>query len=212
MKNKYITKYNKLFYFLCLIVSLLALSSCAVLQPHPTAPENNLHKLPWPERIQQLNKIQQWSLRAALNIKYDHSSDIAYCNWEQDHDNYSISLSTPLNLVHFYIEGDKNKVTLTKSLREKYTASSPEKLLKQQLGWTLPITNLTYWIKGLPAPELSYHSERDSYNHLSQLKQQGWIINYSDYAASNNIDLPTRIIMQNKKIEIKVVIKNWQTR
>jgi len=189
-----------------LLSFMLLLNGCAALQSQP----QNYHQLTWHDRNIQLNKFDKWDAEGKLSISYQGETDIASFNWQQNKNNYLINISSPLNIIHFSINGDNTQVTLAKSKTEIYTATNPEKLLQQQIGWQLPISNLMYWIKAIAAPKISYQAKFDIYNHLVNLKQQGWIIHYSDFNSVNNIDLPTKIMLQNSELKIKISVKNWR--
>ena len=77
------------------------------------------------------------------------------------------------------------------------------------MGWSIPISNLIYWIKGIPAPNFDYKIKLDSYNHLLKLKQQDWVINYTDSKSQDGIDLPSNMALQNAQCKIKIAIKEW---
>ena len=200
---------HKTFIYLTLITASLTiiLTACSTLQPTP--PEN-YHRLTWSKRLIQLNSLNKWSLRGSFSIHYANRTDIASYQWKQNHENYQIKISSPLNLVHLDLYGNKQQITLQKSAHEIYTATTPEELLAQQVGWELPIANLVYWIKGMPAPESHYKIKLDCYNHLIALKQQGWLIKYPAFTEMNGIDLPHTINLENPQLKIKMVVKEWK--
>ena len=35
---------------------------------------------------------------------------------------------------------------------KRYNAASPEQLLAEQWGFHLPVSNMKYWVRGLPVP------------------------------------------------------------
>lgn len=198
---------NKAFTILVSIslIFLIVLTGCSTMQTLP----QNYHKLEWSERSKQLNNIQEWSINGSISIIYAETKDIASYHWQQKKDVYSIEVSSPLNLIHFNLYGNKNKITLQQSTYRIYTANNPEQLLRQYIGWNIPVSNLVYWVRGIPAPHSAYTSQLDQYNHLSVLKQQGWTIHYSNYTVLDNIDLPTTISLEKSHIKIKIIAKNW---
>ena len=110
--------------------------------------------------------------------------------------------------------GNDKQVTLWESSTNSVSAPTPEALLQERLGWTLPISNLVYWIRGVPAPASAATQvnslQLDTYNHLLHLQQQGWDIQYVSFQIVNNIDLPRIIYLQTQGLKIKIVIKKWE--
>ena len=160
--------------FVTILFSLI-LCACGSFRTAPQTYPLPYH-LSWPQRFAELNSIKKWSLRAKLSIQCNNQSESISFKMEQNRDKYQLDVYGPLNLTCFRILGDSKKVTLFKSAKEQYSASSPEQLLYQQMGWSIPISNLIYWIKGIPAPNFDYKIQLDSYNHLLKLKQQDWVI------------------------------------
>lgn len=187
------------------IFATLLLAACVSLKPMSVG----THDMPWPKRQIQLQAIHSWHINAVMGIHKPGESDIVSASWDQQGDQYIVRLSGPLNSGSARIEGSLNKVTLWKN-KQPISAASPEQLIKQVLGWQLPISNLRYWILGLPVPALASQQHFDAYHHLSCLKQQGWHIRYANFVEINNIDLPTKIWLDNSQIHIKIVIRRWK--
>ena len=190
-------------YKTCWLILLLFLTGCAIMQPH----EEALHKIDWKTRKIELEKIKNWDIAGSISITQSHKTDIGTFYWHKREKQYVIELSGPMSLNTIRIVGDDKKVTLQKSKNEQLTAATPEKLLFKQFGWELPISNLVYWIKAQPAPAPVQMMKLDSYNHLVQLKQQGWNLGYLMFKSFNDIDFPTKIYLWNESLRIKIAIK-----
>lgn len=175
-----------------------------------TPPGSGTHHLSWQARQKQLNNLKIWNLYSAIGVKNSQVRTSARVRWQQFDGNYILDVTSQFNIGGVKIVGDSTGVTLWRSTTNKISAQTPEKLMYQVLGWSLPIDNLRYWILGLPAPKLAYKSQFDTYNHLSYLQQQGWEISYANFISVNNIDLPTSIIISNPRLQVKVIIKKWE--
>jgi len=121
---------------------------------------------------------------------------------------YRIRVFSPLNIFNVTILGRLHSVTLWKTPKQHITASTPEQLIRREMGWDLPIRNLFYWIRGVTAPghkNLTF----DQYDHISTLKQNGWYIQFSHYANVKSYDLPQKIVLTRPHLRITLVIKHW---
>jgi len=174
----------------------------------PTAPGE--HYLSWQARQKQLTNLKNWDLQSAISIKNAQQHVTARIYWQQLALNYRLNITSPFNIGGFKITGDSAYVTWYRSTTDKVIAKNPEELMSRELGWSLPISNLRYWVLALPAPKLAYSSQFDTYNHLIYLQQQGWQINYADFISVDKIDLPTTILLSNTKLQIKIIIKQWE--
>ncbi len=193
-------------YLLCVFATVL-ISSCTTLDTTQPTP---LHRMTWQQRHTQLSQIGSWDMTAALGIQQPHHNSTASACWKQRNDRYSIVISAPLNISSIRIVGRPGKVTLWKSSTKSYIAKSADQLLYQQLNWWLPVENMKYWVKGLPAPKLAHQTIYDGYRHIKFLQQQGWKIHYQQYRSVNDIDLPSIITFTHNELKIKLVIRRWR--
>lgn len=192
----------KVFIFL----SLAFLSGCATLPQQSAAPTQTLT---WQQRLTTLTQLQSWDLRAIMAMHTPSESGTANLKWQQQTQNYNLLFYGPLGAGAVTIIGHPGQVSLESADGKKITATSPEKLLVQQTGWQLPVSNLFYWIRGIPAQGSVTNLQFDASHRLIHLAQAGWSIDYLAYTSINKIDLPTKLTLEKSPIKIKIVIKQW---
>lgn len=167
------------------------------------------YSLSWHNRQQQLRKLHDWQINGYIYMQTPQKNFTAFLNWKQQQNNYIIYLSGPLGIGTVKINGKPNKFTLQTADGKKFTAKTPEQLLKQQLGWQLPISSLYYWVRGIPVPRKHSTNYLDNYNHLTGLHQQGWQIYFTNYIRVSNIDLPSVIMLHYPGWNAKIIVNKW---
>lgn len=198
-----------------LLLSLLTfcLTGCAALN-QPQTNFNDFgkplgtHHLSRPQRQSQLSGIKQWTTRGSVAIHTQQKGFNASFNWQQQNNNYSIALFGPLGVNRVQLTGNQQQVTLQTG-NKTVRANTPEQLLQYELGWSLPVSDLVYWLRGLPGPDTRSRQSYDINNHLVHLTQQGWTIIYLRYIDVNGVDLPNRLLLSNSKLQIRIVITQW---
>lgn len=188
------------------IVSLLMIA-CATL-PAPNAPLNQ--SLDWDTRQASLNQLTSWRINGLISIRDTQQAESANVSWVQKNQNYTISIFGPLGFGGVILEGRPGIVTLKEDSGQKFTAATPEELITETSHWVLPVSNLHFWIRGIPAPNCASQLSFDKYHHLSSLRQQGWKISYQQYAGVENLDLPSMITLNRPPLTIKIVISQWK--
>lgn len=184
----------------------LLLSGCATV-PKTTAPSPS--QLTWHQREAQLNSIKNWTLKGAVSVRQPNKASIVSLTWQQQGQQYQQTLAGPFDIGAIKIIGRPGHVALWKSSQEKLVASNPESLLQQAVGWRLPVQNLYYWVRGLPAPNSPAKKQLDASNRLLTLRQNGWQINYNSYQTVNGVDLPNTIVLSTTNLTVKMVIRQW---
>lgn len=130
-------------------------------------------------------------------------------NWvQQGANSYQIRLMGPLGGGAVLISKKGNTITFQDGSKIT-TSTNADELLLKQTGIRLPVNNLYYWVRGLPAPGGVQSEKHDQFNHLIQLKQNGYTIDFNKYTSVKGIDLPSMIRLEGNGVMVKVVIKNW---
>lgn len=191
---------------LLLIILCACLTACATM-PAKQGPLN--HRMSWQARQKQVQPIQHWTINGAMGITMPNYSQAASMVWQQQVRDYQISLFGPFGVGRTTLAGSPTGVTLLVAGKQ-YQAKTAESLMQQVLGWQLPVTNLYYWVRGIPAPNSQAIKSFDAYHHLTELKQPGWQILYQRYTAIKGIDLPSKILLKRGQLQVKFVIASWK--
>lgn len=186
--------------FASLIVLLLA--GCASVPPAPP-----------PVRPAQA-EISSFALTGRIAVRYDGKRSSAGVHWKHETASDEILLLAPLGQTVARVTRSmpfpqQQLYTLDAEGRH-YMAGDSESLTEQVLGWRLPMSGLSYWVLGLPMPGEAFSSERADNGQLSLLRQDGWTIRYTRYAAETADSLPLRIALQRDNLKIKLLIDEWQ--
>jgi outer membrane lipoprotein LolB len=117
-----------------------------------TPPEQRLpagaSQLAWEQRIARLSGWVHWSFNGRVAIRHGEEGWQAGLNWRQDSDYFEIQVLDPLGRKVADIRGDSRGVHLTTSRGEKAQAADSESLMRQVLGWSLPLSGMRYWVLG----------------------------------------------------------------
>ena len=195
-----------------LIFSLITLlAGCAGLTSHE-ALEGQGDPTQWKAHKQQISQLDGWQINGKIGIRAPQDSGSATLFWLQRQDYYDIRLSGPLGGGAARLTGRPGDILLEVSNRGRDRAESPEDLLREQLRLDLPVSNLLWWIRGLPAPDSRSRITLDGQSHLAQLEQDGWKVDYQRYTEQNGYALPERIKLYGQNLEVTLVIKDWQPR
>lgn len=191
--------------FLLIISVLCILSACSSL----SMKEKTTHELKTSTKNTN-TPPKSFNISGAIAVNSNGKGWNANLNWKQiNSEQYTIRLSGPIGSKTIVINKDNSGVTYQEN-GQIIKAHSAEELLKKKAKVSLPIYNLYYWIRGIPAPSAIQLTERGTNNQLSLLKQDGFTINYNEYMTTNSgAVLPRKIRITGKNITIKLVIRNW---
>lgn len=166
---------------------------------------------PFAKRKLILAQLVHWQLEGSFSIRQQQQLPIiANYEWQQAGiDHYQININAPLNLMSAVIIGQPGWVSLRNSQGQTAQAPSAEQLMQTTLGWSLPISDLWFWIRGLPAETVYSNLYFDQFGHLTALQQDGWLVRINQYQSINGIDLPQEIELQRPGLFVKIIAKSW---
>ncbi len=94
---------------------------------------------------------------------------------------------------------------------EQVTAKNPEaEAMAKSLQNVLPLNNMAYWLRALPATEKA--AMRQGYSdRISSIKDDGWRIEYKKYMQVNNYLLPEKLEMKKDETEVEIDLVRAET-
>jgi len=157
----------------------------------------------WHQQRVTIEELQNWQLRGRVNVQYNGESHTPRIQWEQKNTEYSIRLWGTFNAGNTRITGRPGLVKMERD-GDVITASSPEELILQQLGYELPVSYLEYWIRKLPTPSSEAELIFDDLNQLSEIRQDGWTIKYIEPRQYEELILPRRVEITHPRNDIRL--------
>lgn len=182
----------------------LALAACSSFKPQAPQPA-----ITWEQHQASLQALDSWDISGKIGIVTTTSSHSASLKWRQEEQDYQIDMRGPLGQGGASIIGNADNVTVEIAGEGTFTGPDPEFILYQQLGWELPISDIRWWIRGLPAPDKTFDFSLEN-NRLNTLQQDGWTIRYLRYN-SLSPTLPTKLKLSHQGLKITVIINSWIT-
>lgn len=187
---------------------VLLLTACAPPKPAAELPTNEL--MPVAKREAKTATVSSFELSGAMAAKNSKKAWTASINWlQRGAGNYQIRLMGPLGGGTVIIDKKGSEVSFRDGPKTVHSSNADELLFKQT-GIRLPVNNLYYWVRGLPAPGPVGSRQQDNYNHLTSLNQAGYHIDYTRYTSVKGIDLPSMIRLEGHGVMVKLIIKNWR--
>ena len=164
------------------------------------------------DHVRALSGFRNWSLFGTLVVRSDGDASQVTMRWRQSDDAYLMRFMGPLGVALFEVGGSAATGAQARFPNGRRTrAASPEALLEQEIGWSVPLGGLRYWIVGAPMPGGEPpRMELDDRGRLVRLEQAGWTVVYERYGDLGDLALPERIRFSGDSIDAMVVIRRWK--
>lgn len=199
---------------LCAAALGLLLQGCMTAPPAPPPDDSLTREKPedWASREAELRELRQWTLQGKVAIRHEEGNESAVIReWVQNGDQFLIEMSSAfLGMGTVRLEGSPAFLTITGSDSEQYLSDDPDTLIRETLGWSLPVEALYVWVRGLPLQDSPSDLFFDKKGRVSHLRQEGWEIHYDDYASLGGVDdVPHSLTATRDDIRLRLVVTRW---
>lgn len=186
--------------------TLLLLAGCASQSP---VDESGRQAGQWERQYAEVEAFDTWILVGKAGLRTPQENVSANLDWNQTPYYFRMLISGPFGGGRNVLEGREGRFSLSNS-DGRFEAETPEALMEEQLGWSLPVSAMPDWVRGLPGEHDSYQLETDELGFPSHLAQNGWEIDYRDWEKFEGMWLPRRLIMNYDDVRITLVVNQWQ--
>jgi outer membrane lipoprotein LolB len=190
-----------------LLLGAAMLPGCATVP----APATQTEPESYSRHLQRLTSIREFSLYGRMAVQTERRGVSGSLRWEHAEESDRLAMFSPLGTQVAEIISGSDGVTLTTSDQKTYAAEGAETLMQQTMGWSLPMTGLTDWVLGRPAPGAYDQAGWDAQGRLTGMRQDGWQIEYPAYLTVDGIDMPGKILLKSPKLDLKLVVDRWES-
>lgn len=189
---------------------LLVVGSCTTHLPVQPGSGGQLTPPSWPAHRAKMQAITHWQLKGKLAYRNDKKSGSASLDWTQRGDNFTIYLSGPLGVGTVEINASPQLITLNQPGKTSISAPTATTLTERLFGWQLPVEQILYWVRGIPATT-SGHTLKgfNTQGLLSTLHEQGWHITMERYQTTARGHLPGKVKGYNENLSFTLILKEW---
>jgi outer membrane lipoprotein LolB len=193
---------------LCLLGLIATLAGCAstpVAKPDQSAAAQTLRQ----QHLQSLAEIHQFSIQGRIGVQTNGKGFSGSMQWLHTQSDDNIALFSPLGSQVASIKKTPSQFTLEDASGKNYSAPDAETLTQEILGWRLPLKGLADWSIGRPTQGTVQNSIWNEQGVLTNLEQDGWKIEYSNYEQQGSYLLPKKIYLKSDQLNLKLLVEKW---
>jgi len=179
-----------------LIIVLALVQGCASLQP--TAEGEPV------ERV----KVDAFELEGRFSASDGERAANGRIHWEHAAQRDVLTFSNPMGQIAARLTRSDEGAMLRMANGEVYHAPDADELLPDLLGVRAPVDSLAYWVQGIVGDSgrvLQY----DAIGRPARINDQGWIIDYAEYADETADAAPRRLDATRGDARMRLIINQW---
>lgn len=164
---------------------------------------------PEPQRAASPSEIKVWKLEGRIAVKTQDDGWTANLVWEHDPLQDRLRISGPFSqgLLSIVVQDDLIHVNEGNGVEQ--TSREPDALLRERLGFSVPLRSLRYWVTGVPAPDTEYAQLPGEAGVISRFSQQGWNLAYEKFSRVGGYHLPQKATINGHDVRLKLIADDW---
>lgn len=160
-------------------------------------------------REAQLVPRNHWTVTARIAVSNGQDGGSGELVWQQDGERYTFTVHAPVTGRTWKLSGDARHAVLEGVDATPDVGADAQRLLRDRLGWDVPLAELGAWVRGLRAPSSHASVQYDERNLPALLEQSGWKVEYRDWFAERAPPLPRKVFASRGKSRTRVAIESW---
>jgi outer membrane lipoprotein LolB len=145
-----------------------------------------------------------FELSGRVAIRHARDSGSARIFWRHSDDADDLRITSPVGQGIAQISREGGRFTLVTGERVEYRAADAESLTEQALGWRLPLSGLSDWVRARASPARPAEVLGRPGEGL-EIRQDGWRVTYEEFRDGR----PFRLRLAREGIEIRLVVDQW---
>lgn len=158
--------------------------------------------------------LPAWAMSGRVALSNGKDGGSGRIEWTQGSGRTEVTLSAPVTRQSWTLIADAGGVALQGVPDGPLRGKDAGLLLRQSIGWEIPVAALGCWLRGAPADQAALGEARSVFGidrRLLRLEQGGWVVDYTNWQldVASGVELPTRINAEQASNRVRLVVDRW---
>lgn len=154
--------------------------------------------------------LAHWRMEGRIGVQTVSEGFHGSIRWEHENAQDRVQVSGPLSQGGVSIVLQEDWILIRDDRGEVKTSRDAAALVRQELGFPVPLASLRYWVIGVPRPARDAIPRYDAAGLLRELKQEGWSLAYEQFVSAQGVALPQKLSARGDEMKLKLVVDEWE--
>lgn len=158
-------------------------------------------------------QLTTWTAKGRIGIAAQGEGGSGSFTWQQASSRTDLALRGPLGAGGLDLTTDGERLELKDASGQALDGAAARAALEHQLGAALPLSQLRYWMLGVPAPVGGGPGSgpvQMATGPVPGFVQDGWVVTVDESRVVGAWRLPVRLSATTSGVRIKLVVVDWQ--
>jgi len=195
---------QKRYWLFFLLLTLNACTGVAVKDP------SLVDKAFYQDRTDKLTAIVEWGLTGKISLDDGDQGGSGKLQWDVGPGQSELDFHGAMGRGAWHLRMGPEGAQLKMADGTEQTATDVNDLIREHVGWPVPLDALQWWARGLAAPGMIDNEQFGPGGLLVSLRQFGWNVDFNRYDSAGDIELPVRLKATRNNYRVKLAISSWR--
>lgn len=169
--------------------------------------------LPGSAEREKLRTVSVWFMDGRVKVQTPDDSWTAGLEWRHADPEDRLLLSGPLGQHVAGIVRNGDGMVIETAQGNRVESSDPDGLMLEQLGFSVPLDALRYWVLALPAPQQAFAARVAAENPATLLgfEQAGWSLGYDSFMQEGRWVVPRKMTVRGRNgVVLTLIVDRWR--
>ncbi len=178
----------------------------------PPVRDDALRQSAYEARAERLAAWADWSLTGRLGVDAGDEGGSGRLDWAESPGHTRLDFRGALGQGAWRLDVTPGEARLRRADGSEVSAGNVEQLVWRETGWNLPVTALSWWVRGVawPLGATPATLELNDDGTPARMEQLGWRIDFTRYDPVNGLRLPVRLEAVREEVTVKLAISRWR--
>jgi outer membrane lipoprotein LolB len=189
------------------LCSFLLLAACSARQVQEAVPGQSGRA--YQQRSDRLEALTGWELVGRLSLDDGQEGGSGRLHWHTDRGVSVLYFRGALGRGAWRLSAAADGAVLERGDGSVIRAPAVDQLVRQEIGWQVPVDHLKWWVLGLRGPGPDGPMDLDEQGTPRRFEQGGWTIEFKRYQDVSGIRMPRRMEAVSGSYRVKLAISHW---
>lgn len=160
-------------------------------------------------RADQVLAFENWALDGKLAISDDKDGGSGRLQWRSGPGLSELDFRGAFGRGAWQLDIRPDLAVLSFANGETWQSPDVSSLVRDHVGWVVPVDALSWWVRGLAAPGAVEVRHLDEEGRMTFLSQDGWDVDYRKYKEFSGTAMPVRIDARRGEQRVKFIMREW---
>lgn len=188
---------------------VLVVAGCATVQPPGDVVSNAEKETRYKTRVADIQTFNHWTLDGKLAISDGKDGGSGRLQWSVEPGLSELDFRGTFGRGAWQLDIRPDQAVLNFASGETWRAPDVSSLVRDHVGWEVPVDALSWWVRGLAAPGPVDVRLLDDDGRMLSLSQGGWEVEYKKYKEFSGAAMPVRLDARRGEHHVKFIMREW---